>query len=223
MSNIPDVSEFIGGQSVKMTLGRYIDSIRSKKVKSEAFPWYIYVRNDDQLFTIDKQIKSILSANGSYIPDLMKFAFEKLAPNDAYGIKWGVNDASAVHGLFSRRQWAVGVEGSGAAVHYHEYSWNAVVFGAQHWILYPPHDRILSNIHILKYINDSEIEKFHNSEKVRKLQCVLTAGDILMIPESWAHGALNIQETVAISYELAIKEWQVSDPSLPGSRFGLVR
>ena len=51
-------------------------------------------------------------------------------------------------------QWAYGGAGTGAPVHYHNTAWNALVYGAKYWVMYPPHTLVMSNKQILKFIED---------------------------------------------------------------------
>ena len=52
---------------------------------------------------------------------------------------------------FINAQWALGAEGTGAPVHYHNTAWNALLYGAKKWMLYKPRDMIMSNRQILEY------------------------------------------------------------------------
>jgi hypothetical protein len=39
--------------------------------------------------------------------------------------------------------------------------------------------------------------------------CTQVAGDVMIIPESWAHGVLNIQESVAVATEAKNAMWRI--------------
>lgn len=41
------------------------------------------------------------------------------------------------------------------------------------------------------------------------LTCVQTAGDVIIIPENWGHGVLNIQESIAIASEARTGSWRI--------------
>jgi len=56
-----------------------------------------------------------------------------------------------IQDLFINAQWAVGVEGTGAPVHFHNTAWNALIYGAKKWVIYPPHFMIMSNKQILDF------------------------------------------------------------------------
>ena len=40
------------------------------------------------------------------------------------------------------------------------------------------------------------------TDPLKPLTCVQTAGDVLIVPECWGHGVLNIQESLAIATEV---------------------
>ena len=113
--------------------------------------------------------------------------------------------------VFVNAQWAFGGAGTGAPVHYHNTAWNAVVYGAKKWIIYPPHHQIMSNRQILYYI-ETDVDMFKNrplDQGFTHKSCVQTAGDVMIIPESWGHGVLNIQESVAVATEAKSSHYRV--------------
>jgi hypothetical protein len=92
-------------------------------------------------------------------------------------------------------------------VHYHNTAWAALIYGAKKWTIYPPHIQIMSNKQILEY---RETDMLAFSERgVDPVTCVQMAGDVMIIPESWGHGVLNIQETVAIATEARPHVWRM--------------
>ena len=46
----------------------------------------------------------------------------------------------------------------------------------------------------------NEVPKQRGSAEA--MQCVQQAGDVMIIPESWAHGVLNLQDSVAVATEV---------------------
>ena len=100
---------------------------------------------------------------------------------------------------FVNAQWAIGPKGSGAPVHYHNAAWNALVYGAKKWFLYTPHNNIMSNKQIFQFVEEDV--KSLELEGATYRTCVQTAGDVIIVPDSWAHGVLNIQDSVAVATE----------------------
>lgn len=91
---------------------------------------------------------------------------------------------------------------------------------------------VMSNKQILQFIED-DLPAFE-SRGHKAMTCVQTAGDVMIIPESWSHGVLNIQvfsfrrhisnnkhyhlyfiqESVAVATEFENFHWRFK----PGSR-----
>ena len=87
---------------------------------------------------------------------------------------------------------------SGAPQHFHNTAWNACVYGAKKWLVYPPAYALMSNEQIRKWDeNDrSELEK---DGQPAPLTCVQRAGDVAVVPEMWGHGVVNLEETLAVA------------------------
>lgn len=79
-------------------------------------------------------------------------------------------------------------------MHYHNSAWNALIYGAKQWVIYPPRNMIMSNKQMLEFY-ETDMSAFA-ARGVKPLTCVQTAGDVLIIPESWGHGVLNIQVSI---------------------------
>lgn len=108
---------------------------------------------------------------------------------------------SDMNKFFVNAQWAVGGEGTGAPIHFHNTAWSALAYGAKKWFLYPPHYKIMSNKQILHFI-ETDNKNYTNEFGFKPLSCVQYAGDVVIVPESWGHGVLNIQESIALATEV---------------------
>src|SRR3546814_1713227 len=80
--------------------------------------------------------------------------------------------------LFITAQWAVGGPGTGAPVHYHNTAWNALIYGAKLWYIYPPANKVMSNDQILSFVQN-EVPHQHKSAKTK--QCVQQESDVMII------------------------------------------
>ena len=77
---------------------------------------------------------------------------------------------------------------------------NALVYGAKKWLLYPPHSMIMSHTQISNFV-ETEMQPLID-RGVQPVTCVQTAGDVIIVPEGWGHGVLNLQvmkRTVSIA------------------------
>ncbi len=88
---------------------------------------------------------------------------------------------------------------------------SALVYGAKKWVIYPPHDQVMSNRQILEYLETDAIEFMNRpmGKAFAPTTCIQTAGDVIIIPESWGHGVLNIQESIAIATETKTSFWRL--------------
>lgn len=84
---------------------------------------------------------------------------------------------------------------------------SALIYGAKKWLIYPPHNQIMSNKQILDFF-ETDMLAFQK-RGVRPVTCVQTAGDVLLIPENWGHGVLNLQESVAVASEAKTGTWRL--------------
>ena len=56
-----------------------------------------------------------------------------------------------------------------------------------------------------QYMN---LNTIHRNYSVAPMTCVQTAGDVIIVPESWGHGVLNIQDSVAVATESKSAMWR---------------
>ena len=66
---------------------------------------------------------------------------------------------------------------------------------------------IMSNKQILEYV-ETDMEAFAQ-RGVQPVTCVQLAGDVMIIPESWGHGVLNLQESVAVATEVKSAQFRM--------------
>jgi hypothetical protein len=112
--------------------------------------------------------------------------------------------------MFVNSQWALGGEGTGAPIHFHNTAWAGLVYGAKKWLIYPPHNMIMSNRQILDYYENQMSQLVDlGGRAVVPLTCVQTAGDVMILPESYGHGVLNLQESIAVATEFKHSLWRL--------------
>jgi hypothetical protein len=99
------------------------------------------------------------------------------------------------------------------------------MYGAKKWLLFPPHNMIMSNQPIMKFYKE-DMPKL-TLKGVKVTTCMQTAGDVIIIPECWGHGVLNVQTSVAVAFEMINYVWRFkSSPgilqSLPANKRAMV-
>jgi len=129
--------------------------------------------------------------------------------------------------LPNREMWmdhlalTIGRDLQGLTFHRHNAAWNTVVFGAKRWILYDG-VRFEHNITRLKRMT-RDIENpvqptgpqwiktlYHKNERMEEIRnyghdCIQHAGDMIYVPDQWAHMVVNIGDTVAIVSERGLE------------------
>ena len=98
-------------------------------------------------------------------------------------------------------QFAVGEEGSGSPMHFHQDAVNLLLSGKKRWWLQPPSLAAMSRVHPLDVQGGNE----------EALQCYDTArvleqevGDVMYVPDMWGHAILNLEPcTVCAAAEFA--------------------
>ncbi len=88
-------------------------------------------------------------------------------------------------------------------------AWNAVVFGSKKWIMYPPHvmppgvrqsddgANVSCPVSLMEWM--LSFYDLRDCEGVEPRECVLKRGELLFVPRSWWHCAINLEETLAIT------------------------
>ena len=143
-----------------------------------------------------------------------------------------VSDARAQQAAFHiHSRWLlVSAAGSGSGWHvdpWNTSAWNALLHGKKRWALYPPSVSGLP----AGVAGSSPHAFFHNvlpglPEAERPLQCVLEAGETMLLPSGWWHTVLNLSPTIAITEnrvdaanrEEVIAEMRSSDPTSESGR-----
>jgi len=207
VSSIPYSTKFGGDGMTRMPLAQYINEMRAHNITGGPHPWYVFQGTPLRNAPPDS---SLVAYNRVPTPPTIAEAMHYVNMGRNYMTTFRFEQDKKVESRrknFVNAQWALGGEGTGAPVHHHNTAWNAMMYGAKKWFLYPPHDMIMSNMQILEYI-ESDLKSFE-ARGIKPLTCVQTAGDVLIVPESWGHGVLNVQESVAVATESRSSMWRL--------------
>ena len=91
---------------------------------------------------------------------------------------------------------------SASAVLHHATAINALAFGRKRWLLRPPTHAAWSPQPAFEYAASVEEERRHNNGSAHEvLSCVQEAGDVLVLPEHWAHATVNEEVSVGVALE----------------------
>eukprot|EP00439_Symbiodinium_sp_Y106_P067762 s450_g11.t1 len=101
-------------------------------------------------------------------------------------------------------QFAVGAEGSGSPMHFHQDALNLCLHGRKRWWLVPPSEAAFSRWH-----PSDALETGPSAKSVKDCfegACVFEQeeGDIVYVPDMWGHAVLNLEDhTVCVAAEFA--------------------
>ena len=119
-------------------------------------------------------------------------------------------------------QFFLGPAGSGAPVHFHGHAVNVLAYGAKRWFLYPPAAARYSKRAAQPFARDlhaaaaAAASEEAAAKKEREddgasawepLECVQEAGDLMFVPTLWAHGTLNLKQSIGVAYELSVESF----------------
>lgn len=95
----------------------------------------------------------------------------------------------------------MGANGSGNPFHYHQQTWNALVAGRKHWLLYPPNASFYSELHPLEWLRRGQ----NGTSLPPPIECIQQAGDVLFVPRLWGHGTINLGESVGVAMPFSLR------------------
>ncbi|CAE7356930.1 jmjd4 [Symbiodinium necroappetens] len=101
-------------------------------------------------------------------------------------------------------QFAVGAEGSGSPMHFHQDALNLCLRGRKRWWLVPPSEAAFSRCHPLDALDMGTTAK--SVKDCFEGACVFEQeeGDIVYVPDMWGHAVLNLEDhTVCVAAEFA--------------------
>ncbi|CAE7353452.1 jmjd4 [Symbiodinium sp. CCMP2456] len=101
-------------------------------------------------------------------------------------------------------QFAVGAEGSGSPMHFHQDALNLCLRGRKRWWLVPPSEAAFSRCHPLDAMDMGTSAK--SVKDCFEGACVFEQeeGDIVYVPDMWGHAVLNLEDhTVCVAAEFA--------------------
>jgi hypothetical protein len=114
------------------------------------------------------------------------------------------------------------VSGSGAPIHFHGDAWNAIAYGRKRWFLFRPDIAMYTTMPIADWLVreypatptpatlhphphlHAHTHTHHPQYRHRHLrpqEVVQEAGDVLFVPRDWAHGVVNLGNTIGVACE----------------------
>lgn len=95
------------------------------------------------------------------------------------------------------RQFMIGPEGSGSPVHFHIDAVNIAIVGRKRWFLFPPGERLWC-------VKPAATWMFEDYRHLPNppIEILQEPGDIVYVPADWGHAVVNLEDSVAVAFEL---------------------
>jgi len=207
VSDIPYNVKFGSQNGEDLLLAEYLDEVNQGRVSGGKHPWYVFKGNPVPLAAKNT---SIVAPSVVQTPDFM---YEVFRHNRNSGRRFpddGAHDTPSSPEIqreldrrepFVNLQWALGVAGSGAPVHFHNTAWNSLFYGRKHWYIYPPSRNLMGKKQTLLWVEE-DLEDL-KAQGYLPYECTQEPGDVLIVPELWGHAVLNVRDSVAVATEVA--------------------
>ncbi|KAJ1459191.1 hypothetical protein M885DRAFT_495718 [Pelagophyceae sp. CCMP2097] len=197
------------------TLRQYVDGYvfeqDAETVAKDKWPWYVFKLHPVSAAPAELEVEWFAETEAMPVPHSIFHAFDNAVRlftrgNGAPTHGNGAPARGLVDGLkdrlkpFVNFQFGIGKARSGAPVHLHNAAWSALVYGSKRWSFLPPAYAVVSNVHIVAWEADRVAGSREDLELV-PLMCVQRAGDVMVVPELWSHGILNLDDTVSVATE----------------------
>lgn len=120
-------------------------------------------------------------------------------------------------------QFYLGSAGTGAPVHIHGHAINTLAYGEKQWVLFPPADAFYSTIPARQFferyvwnqtnpstwmstlLEETSPDARQEKREMQMLRCTQHAGDIMYVPSLWAHGTLNVRQSIGVAHEFSVE------------------
>ena len=99
--------------------------------------------------------------------------------------------------------FSLGPASAGAYFHAHTAAWNGLVYGRKRWFLFPPLSVPYgpeSGLSMPQWVR--EVYDKPGALRVRPLECVQQAGEVMFVPAEWHHGILNLEDSVGVAVQM---------------------
>ena len=95
--------------------------------------------------------------------------------------------------------------GAGAQFHTHGAAWNALAHGRKAWVLVPPRAAVVSSAPAAQFISQSLAPLVAKLAPGTVRRCVQRGGDVLVLPDRWAHLTYNLRASAGLAREFDLR------------------
>lgn len=147
---------------------------------------YVHAINHTRLL-METRHKAIPKLDKLISETFKNIPFSKFVPK-------AFQDSGTPHRL-NNYQLNIGHPYAGASVHFHQQTTSALLFGRKHWFMFPPSQAFYSTQQIYSWYQES-----YPKLQTKPLECIQQTGDVIFIPDGWAHGVLYLAESISVSH-----------------------
>ncbi|CAE7233381.1 JMJD8 [Symbiodinium natans] len=140
-------------------------------------------------------------------PQLARLLEAKLGVAVGGRVSWPFGEVQPAQSLpftATTIQFAVGGEGSGSPMHFHQDALNLCLRGRKRWWLVPPSEAAFSRLHPLDALDMGT--SANSARDCLEGACVFEQeeGDVVYVPDMWGHAVLNLEDhTACVAAEFA--------------------
>lgn len=89
-------------------------------------------------------------------------------------------------------------------MHFHIDALNIAIVGRKRWFLYPPPQRFWSTKPTAAWIFEDYLVSATAAAKADPppIEVVQEPGDIIFVPTDWGHAVVNLEDSVAVAFEV---------------------
>ena len=95
--------------------------------------------------------------------------------------------------------------GAGAQFHTHGAAWNALAHGRRAWVLVPPRASVVSSMPAAQFIVQLFPWLVGKNAPGTVRRCVQRDGDVLVLPDRWAHLTYNLRASTGLAREFDLR------------------
>ncbi len=99
-------------------------------------------------------------------------------------------------------QLYMGARGSGAFPHFHEATYNTLVFGVKHWVLFPPEAAFFQLKHARTWFEEDY--PVLREAGTAMYECMQHSGEIMFIPHLWGHAVVNVRDSIGAAFSIDV-------------------
>ena len=190
-------AQMVGEDTEEMTIKQFIETHMDREhevYKSKSQPFYVFQALPDPTAEHYNQTETSMLTEDFLVPSVLQ------APESWRKPKKGGPDL-----WLPLQHFFLGAKGSGAHLHAHVATFNALLYGRKHWFLIPPEYGMFDT----HREQQMPIQRFlevglpaFEERGIKVIEFIQQAGEIVFVPHEWMHCVYNLEDSVGLSYQM---------------------